>query len=203
MRITMTASSGKGACGLKSWIRGLVIFFILTVINALLVRYGELFKPGEFGLPGLYLAVGFMITFGLWFGLWGAVAAFSGYLLGAALPAGVPATAVIFIGLADLLQVLMSVVAFRSFDADPGLSTRRDLMIYLAFGWFLNNLVGALIGPGSLLLFGIIQPDRFLASFSDWLVGNLIVTLVVTTALLKLGTPIIRRGGIMVERYWC
>jgi hypothetical protein len=199
----MTAASGKGACGLKSGICGPGLFFVLTVINALLVRYGELFKPGEFGLPGLYLAVGFMITFGLWFGLWGVFAAFAGYLLGAALPTGVPATAVIFIGLADLIQVLIPVVAFRSFAADPGLGTRRDLLVYLAFGWLLNNLTGALIGSGSLVLVGSIPPDLFLASFSGWLVGNLIVTLVVTTALLRLGTPFIRRWGVMVERYWC
>ena len=199
----MTAASGTCACASRRMLRNLVIFGLLTVINALLVRYGELFKPGEFGLPGLYLAVGFMIAFGLWFGLWGAFAAFSGYLLGAALQAGVPATAGLFIGLADLVQVLLPVVAFQYFAADPGLSTRRDLLVYLAFGWLLNNLAGALIGPGSLLLFGIIQPALFLASFSGWLVGNLIVTLVVTTALLKLGTPFLRRRGIMVARYWC
>ena len=199
----MTAASGTCACASRRMLRNLVIFFLLTVINALLVRYGELFKPGEFGLPGLYLAVGFMIAFGLWFGLWGAFAAFSGYLLGALVPANVPAAVLLFIGLADLVQVLIPVVAFQYFAADPGLSTRRDLLVYLAFGWLLNNLAGALIGPGSLLLFGIIQPALFLASFSGWLVGNLIVTLVVTTALLKLGTPFLRRGGMMVERYWC
>jgi hypothetical protein len=199
----MTAASGTCACASKRMLRNLVIFGLLTVINALLVRYGELFKPGEFGLPGLYLAVGFMIAFGLWFGLWGAFAAFSGYLLGAFVPADVPTAVLLFIGLADFVQVLLPVVAFRLFAADPGLSTRRDLLVYLAFGWFLNNLVGALLGAGSLLLFGIIQPDLFLASFSGWLVGNLIVTLVVTTVLLKLGTPFVRRRGIMVERYWC
>ena len=184
-------------------LRNLVIFGVLTVINALLVRYGELFKPGEFGLPGIYLAVGFMIAFGLWFGLWGALAAFSGYLLGALVPADVPAAVLLFIGLADFLQVLIPVVAFQYFAANPELSTRRDLLVYLAFGWFLNNLVGALLGTGSLVLVGSIQPDLFMASFSGWLVGNLIVTLVVTTALLKLGTPLVRRRGIMVERYWC
>jgi len=184
-------------------LRNLAIFFVLTVINALLVRYGELFKPGEFGLPGLYLAVGFMIAFGLWFGLWGALAAFFGYLLGALVPADVPAAVLLFIGLADFVQVLIPVVAFQLFAADPGLSTRRDLLIYLAFGWFLNNLIGALIGSGSLLLVGIIQPNLFLASYFGWLVGNLIVTFMVTTVLLKLGTPLVRRRGIMVERYWC
>jgi hypothetical protein len=199
----MAAASGTCACASKRMLRNLGIFFMLTVINALLVRYGELFKPDEFGLPGLYLAVGFMIAFGLWFGLWGTFAAFSGYLLGAALPANVPATVGIFIGLADLVQVLIPVVAFQLFAADAGLSTRRDLLVYLAFGWLLNNLVGALLGACSFLLFGIIQPALFMASFSGWLVSNLIVTMAVTTALLKLGTPIIRRWGIMVERYWC
>lgn len=199
----MSDASGTCACASKCMLRNLMIFFVLTVINAVLVRYGELFKPGEFGLPGLYLAVGFMIAFGLWFGLWGALAAFSGYLLGALVPADVPAAVLVFIGLADFVQVLIPVVAFQLFAADPGLSTRRDLLVYLAFGWFFNNLVGALLGTGSLILFGIIQPNLFLASFSGWLVGNLIVTLVVTTVLLKLGTPFVRRGGIRVERYWC
>lgn len=199
----MSDASGTCACVPKCMLRNLVIFGMLTVINALLVRYGELFKPGEFGLAGIYLAVGFMIAFGLWFGLWGAFAAFSGYLLGALVPADVPTAVLLFIGLADFVQVLIPVVAFQFFVADPGLSTWRDLIIYLAFGWLLNNLVGALIGSGSLLLVGSIQPDLFMTSFSSWLVGNLIVTLVVTTVLLKLGTPLVRRRGIMVERYWC
>ncbi|HDS44820.1 MAG TPA: hypothetical protein ENN68_01775 [Methanomicrobia archaeon] len=199
----MTAAVRTRTCGSKRLVRNVLLFFVLTLINALLVRYGELFKPGEFGLSGIYLAVGVMIAFGLWFGLWGVLAAFAGYMLGASLPAGVPATVGIALSLADLIQVLIPVLAFQLFAADAALRSRQDLQVFLAFGWFLNNLLGALIGSGAVLLFGVITPEFFLTSFFDWLISNLIVTLIVTIALLRLGTPFVRSAGLFVERYWC
>jgi hypothetical protein len=199
----MTASVVACTCDSKRLVRNLALFCVLTLINALLVRYGELFKPDEFGLPGIYLAVGVMIAFGLWFGLWGVLAAFAGYLLGASLPAGVPATVSIALGLADLVEVLIPVLAFQLFAADAALRNRHDFKVFLAFGWLLNNLLGALIGSGALLLFGVNPPELFAASFSDWLLGNLIVTLIVTTVLLRWGTPFVRSAGLFVERYWC
>ncbi len=199
----MTAAVRTSTCDSKRLARNFALFCVLTLINALLVRYGELFKPGEFGLPGIYLAVGVMIVFGLWFGLWGVLAAFAGYLLGASLPTGVPFTVGIVLGLADLVQVLIPVLAFRLFAADAGLLSRHDLRVFLTFGWFLNNLLGALIGSGAVLLFGIVTPELFATSFAEWLLGNLIVTLIVTTLLLRRGTPLVRSAGLFVERYWC
>ena len=198
----MTAAVRTSTCDLKRLVRNLALLCVLTLINALLVRYGELFKPSEFGLPGIYLAVGVMIAFGLWFGLWGVLAAFTGYLLGASLPAGVPAMLGIALGLADVVEVLIPVLAFQLFAADAALRSRHDFQVFLAFGWLLNNLLGAFIGSGAVLLFGVIPPELFAASFFEWFLGNLIVTLIITTILLRLGTPLVRSAGLFVERYW-
>ncbi|MGC9444048.1 MAG: hypothetical protein ACP5E9_03830 [Candidatus Methanospirareceae archaeon] len=199
----MTAAVRTRTCDSKRLVRNLALFFVLTLINALLVRYGELFKPGEFGLPGIYLAVGVMIAFGLWFGLWGVLAAFAGYLIGARLPAGMLATVGIALGFADFVEVLIPVLAFQLFAANAALRSRRDFQVFLAFGWLINNLLGALIGSGAVLLFGVIPAELFPTSFFEWLIGNLIVTLLITTVLLRLVTPLVRSAGLFVERYWC
>ncbi|RJS78776.1 hypothetical protein CW713_09050 [Methanophagales archaeon] len=56
---------------------------------------------------------------------------------------GVPLNINLYWSLANLWQVLIPLIAFKRFDADIGLRTRRDFLIFLIFGWLLNNLVGA------------------------------------------------------------
>ena len=49
----------------------LAIFGVITLINAILARFGVIARPIGPGSSGLYISVAFMIAFALWFGGWG------------------------------------------------------------------------------------------------------------------------------------
>ncbi len=74
------------------------------------------------------------------------MAAYAGCFIGAGLLSGISADVSLFWSLADFWQVLIPLVAFRYFGADPALTSRRDLVIALFFGVLLNNLCGAVWG---------------------------------------------------------
>jgi hypothetical protein len=98
---------------------------------------------------------------------------------------GMPLTVNLYWSLADLWQVLIPLLAFRFSKVDAGLNTRRGLVFFLIFGWLFNNLAGAVWGSTMLAVGGVITGDAILKSFAGWFGGNLIVTIILTPALLK------------------
>ena len=179
-----------------------VILVIVTVINLLLARFGVIARPIGTGSSGLYFSVAFMIAFALWFGAWGVIAAYVGCFIGAGVFAGMPYTVNLYWTIADIWQVLIPLIAFKALDADVGLRTRRDLSVFLVFGWILNNVAGAGWGASMLALSGIASWNDVPNIFTGWLIGNLIVTITITPLLLRYLTPHIQRAGIYIERYW-
>ncbi len=143
-----------------------------------------------------------MIAFALWFGGWGVIAAYVGCFIGAGVLGGVPLNVNLYWSLADLWQVLIPLAAFKAFDADIGLRTRRDFLIFLIFGWLLNNLVGAGWGASMLAIGGIASWNDVSSIFAGWFIGNLIVTIVITPLLLRYITPHIQKAGVCVKKYW-
>ena len=195
----MNIGSGKKEKSLHTY---LVFLIIITAINSLLARFGVITYPVGPGSSGLYFSVAFMITFTLWFGAWGAIAAYIGCLIGAGMLAGMPLDVNIYWSLADLWQVLIPLMAFKTFDADVGLRTRRDFLIFLIFGWMLNNVVGAGWGASTLALGGIASWNDVPSIFLGWLIGNLIVTIAIAPLLLRYITPFIQKAKLDVRKYW-
>ena len=179
----------------------LIILVIVTAVNSLLSRFAVVSWSTAPGVAALYFAVAFMIPFTLWFGAWGAIAAYAGCVIGAGLFA-VPLTVNLYWSLADLWQVLIPLIAFRRFHADVSLKTRRDFLIFLIFGWLLNNLVGAIWGSTMLAAGGVYAWNSMLNTLLSWFISNLIVTIVITTLLLRYVTRLIVRRGLYVEGYW-
>ena len=181
--------------------RNLIILLVVAIINALLSHFAAVAWPSAPGIAALYFAVAFMIPFTLWFGAWGAIAAYAGCVIGVGLFT-MPLSVNLYWSLADLWQVLIPLVAFRRFHADVGLKTGRDFLIFLIFGWLLNNLAGAVWGSTMLSLGGISTWNSVPTTLVVWFAGNLIVTVVITTALLKYVTPYIAKPGLLVKEYW-
>jgi len=181
--------------------RNLIILVVVAIINALLSHFAAVAWPSAPGIAALYFAVAFMIPFTLWFGAWGAIAAYAGCVIGVGLFT-MPLSVNLYWSLADLWQVLIPLVAFRRFHADVGLKTGRDFLIFLIFGWLLNNLAGAVWGSTMLSLGGISTWNSVPTTLVVWFAGNLIVTVVITTALLKYVTPYIAKPGLLVKEYW-
>ncbi|MDO9034963.1 MAG: MASE1 domain-containing protein [Methanoregula sp.] len=178
------------------------LFFLLICINALLAKFAVFsFAEGP-GISSFYIVVALMIVFALWFGMWGAIAAYAGCFVGAGLLSGIPADINIIWSLADFWQVLIPLLAFRALRADPALTSRRDIVILLIFGVFLNNLCGALWGSLTLALAGLIPWNGFGSAFYACWMGNIIVILILLPLILYIFTPVVRTHELFVKSYW-
>ncbi len=95
--------------------------------------------------------------------------------------------------LADLWQVLIPLAAFKSLKADVALRSKRDFGVFLLFSVVLNNLAGASWGATMFLMSGQFPPADFTSVFSNWFLGNIVVTLLITLLLLRFVTPAVRK----------
>lgn len=180
----------------------LAIFPALVLINTILARFGVIARPIGLGSSGLYFSVAVMIVFALWFGGWGVIAAYLGCIVGAGWLGGMPCEINLYWSLADVWQVLIPLAAFKAFNADVGLRTKRDLAVFMGFGWLLNNSVGAAWGASTLALGGLALWSEVTSIFTGWLIGNLIVTAAIAPLLLRYGTPWIEEHELLVTGYW-
>jgi hypothetical protein len=175
----------------------------LIIIDIILARLSVVALPaGTPGISVIYIAVAFMILFTLWFGAYGAIAAYAGTLVGSGLLSQMSPVVAIYWSVAGLLQVLIPLVAFRTFEIDLALENRRDWTILILFGVLINNIVGAAWGAGTLAIGGIIQPAEIGGVLFMWLLGNIIVTLLIVPIALRRLTPKIAKSKLFVKYYW-
>ena len=172
---------------------------MITFLNTILARFGVIARPIGLGSSGLYFSVAFRLVFALWFGGWGVLAAYTGCYLGAGMLSGMPFDSNLYWSLADVWQVLIPLAAFKAFDANVGLRTKRDLSVFLGFGWLLNNLAVAAWGASTLALGGLAAWHDVPGIFSGWLGGNLVVTMAITPILLRYGTGYLRARKLLVH----
>lgn len=184
-----------------------ILTFILILINTVLAYASATLVPtNAAGIAYVFPAVAVMILFGLWFGGYGAFAAYVGTLVGSGVLvhenlAQNPQIAVLW-AVSGLLQVLIPLVAVRSFEVDislENLDSKRDLSIIILFGVIINNLIGAAWAAWSL---GILTPENIGSVFSAWLIGNVIVCLIIVPLGLKIFTPGVQRSRLYVKNYW-
>ena len=179
----------------------IAILTLVTIANIVLARFAALSTSNVAGVVTFYFAVAFMIAFTLWFGVWGAVAAYVGCVIGSGIPAGLPISVNLYWSLADLWQVLIPLAAFWLLRADVGLRSKRDFAVFAVFGLFLNNLVGALWGSAVFVLSGKFLAADFATLFSNWFLGNLVVTVLITPLLLRFVTPVITKKGWFMPKF--
>jgi len=180
----------------------------LIIIDTILARLSVVALPASasgvpvIGVSVIFIAVAFMILFTLWFGAYGAIAAYAGTLVGSGLLSSMPPGVAVYWSVAGLLQVLIPLVAFRTFEADLALENRRDWTILILFGVLINNIVGAAWGAVTLALGGVIQPGEIGGVLFTWLLGNVIVTLVIVPIALQRLSPKIMKSKLFVKNYW-
>jgi len=181
-----------------------ILTFVLILVDTVLAYASTTYIPSNTsGIAYIFPAVAFMILFTLWYGAYGAIAAYVGTLVGSGLLATEalaknPAIAVVW-AVAGLLQVLIPLIAARSFEIDLTLENRRDVSLIILFGVVVNNLVGAAWGAVTL---GLVEPGAMGSIFSSWLIGNVIVTLLIVPIALNVFTPKIQKSRFFVKRYW-
>ncbi|UGV40819.1 hypothetical protein J7W08_00250 [Methanococcoides orientis] len=180
------------------------IFLFLILANSLLSRFAVInftSSPAT-GVSNMYVAVAFMIVFALWYGIGGALAAYLGCIVGAGILADMPTSLNIIWSLADLWQVLIPLIAFSYFKVNLRLRTRRDVVYFLVFAVFLNNIIGASWGTYMLAINGIITYEELFLTFERWFTGNVIATILIVPFLLRYITPYIQQTESYVENYW-
>jgi hypothetical protein len=181
-----------------------ILTLVLIVVNTLIARFCVIALPGGVaGVSTLYFAVAIMILFTLWFGAYGAIAAYAGTLIGSGLlnPA-IPPVVAIYWSIAGLLQVLIPLVAFRTFKVDLTLENRRDWTLLLLFGVLINNSVGAAWGAWTLAFGNVIASSQIGSVFTLWLIGNIIVTIIIVPLALRHLTPKVQKSKLFVKYYW-
>ena len=167
---------------------------ILSIISVQLVPVLTL--PGA---SGLFLAAGFYVPFGLWFGLWGCLAAgISGFLL---VLTGTPITLAAFFFVADFLEALIPLIAFRTLKLDANLRDVRSLIGYTIFGIFFGSVTSSLIGPAGVIITAGLHPSVYWPTFVPWLIGDMIVIAVVGVPLLIAISPVIKKTSGYIKGY--
>lgn len=176
----------------------------LILLDTALAYASATFIPSNAaGIAYIFPAVAFMILFTLWFGGYGAIAAYAGTLVGSGLFASEPLAknpqiAVLW-AVAGLLQVIIPLVAIRSFEVDLALENRRDVSLIVIFAVIVNNIVGAAWGAWTL---GLLEPGGMMSIFTAWLIGNVIICLLLVPVCLKIFTPKVRKSRLFVQHYW-
>ena len=178
----------------------IALFFLLICINALVAKFVVFTFEIAPGVSLFYIVVASMIVFTLWFGLWGAGAAYIGCFIGAGLLSGIPWDISLYWSLADLIQVLVPLIAFRYTRADIALSNIRDLGILILSGVLINNLAGAAWGTLTLAWGGIIPSGEIISTVTRWWLGNAIVCAILLPLVLRVMTPVIRNHELFVTR---
>ena len=181
-----------------------ILTLVLIMVNTVIARLCVIALPGGVaGVSTLYFAVAFMILFTLWFGAYGAIAAYAGTLIGSGLlnPA-IPPVVAIYWSIAGLLQVLIPLVAFRTFKVDLTLENRRAWTLLLLFGVLINNLAGAAWGAWTLGFGNVIAASQIGSVFTLWLIGNIIVTIIIVPLALRHLTPKVQKSKLFVKYYW-
>jgi hypothetical protein len=170
----------------------LSLFFLLVYIQALGAKYCVFSFPLAPGVSSFYLVVAVMVAGAVWFGLWGVCAAYFGCVIGAGILSGFSPETALFWSVSDLIQVAVPYYVFKRFQADPGLITKKDVIVFILSGVLLNNLAGSLWGAWSLLVSGLISQNQFNVTFYGWFITNVLVSAVITPLLLLALTPWIR-----------
>ena len=186
--------------------------FLLLVIGLILVntllawfslQVSHLISPSlPNGVAAIYIAAAFMLVFALWFGMYGALAAYVGCFFGSGLLSGMPANVAIYFSLANLWQVLIPLAAFRIFNVNVGMESRRDLFHLVLFGVILNNVIGAAWGSAALAVGGIVDWSQVMSVFTSWLVGNALITIIIVPLVLHYCTSRVGKSKVFVKNYW-
>lgn len=180
----------------------IALFFLLICINALVAKFVVFSFQIAPGVSSLYAVVACMILFTLWFGIWGAGAAYIGCFIGAGLLSDISPEVAVFWSVADLVQVIIPLLAFRLAKSDPALLNGKNLVILIFFGCIINNLAGAVWGSWSLAAGGEIPWDALIPTLTGWFIGNFIVCIIILPPALYLITPFLRDHELYVRRYW-
>lgn len=144
--------------------------------------------------PIYFIAIAFMVVFGLWYGWRGVLAAYLGGFFGFLLTVHTSLEWTLIFSLCNGIQVAVPVIAFRLFKADAALKTVKDIGVFFLFGNVLNILAGGAYGTIILVMAGINHSDTLFSDFGMWVAGDMLLIFLISPVMLSLGTPYMRKN---------
>ncbi len=161
------------------------------------------------GVPvvsSVFLAIGFGIPFAIWFGGWAFVIAYLGNFIGAGLLAALPLPVALWFGTVDLLQLGLPMLLYRTLAKRFGVNPiGKDVYTIKGFVFFVlcavlpGNIIGGLYGNFILVATGIAPANTFGLGWFAWSLSNIIITLIVGSALLRYLGPVVERFGLTIR----
>jgi len=195
-----------GAPGLGQLVAVALATAIYTVLSWLAILTFPL--PGVPVVSSIFLAIGFGIPFAIWFGGWAFVIAYIGNFVGAGLLSTppLPLPVAMWFGTVDLIQLGLPMILYRllarRFGVNPigkDVYTVRGFIFFLLCAVLPNNIIGGLYGNFILMQSGLVPPKAFLFAWFIWSLSNVVVTLVIGSALLRTLGPITERFGLTIR----
>ncbi len=192
-----------GAPGLGQLVAVAVATAVYTVLSWLtLIGFPSPF----FGVSSVFIAIGFGIPFAIWFGGWAFVIAYIGNFVGAGLLTGTPLLVALPFGAADLIQLGLPMLLYRLLARRFGVSpigkdvyTPRGFLFFLLCAVLPNNIIGGLYGNFILVAGGLNKPELLIPGWFSWSLSNIIVTIVIGSALLSTLGPVVERFGLTIR----
>jgi len=186
----------------------LVAVAVATAVYTVLSWLSTFLPSGIPLVSSIFPAIGFGIPFGIWFGGWAFVIGYIGNFVGAGLIAAtpLPLPLALLFGTVDLIQVGLPMILYRTlarrFGVNPigkDIYTVKGFIFFILCGALPNNIIGGLYGNFLLVQTGVAPANTFWIGWFGWSLGNIIVTLIIGSILLKTLGPVIERFGLTIR----
>jgi hypothetical protein len=153
--------------------------------------------PGVPGGAGIWLPAGFYVAFSMWFGFWAALGGTiaSVVTMGAVFGFGIASIPLL---LTDFIEGIVPVLAFRAFRADPGLTRKRDWVLWIIIVPIASFLDGLWHHPTQ-ALFGATSWEFVPVGIISYTIGDSIAVYLIGTPLLKALTRYVKATPLYVE----
>jgi hypothetical protein len=181
----------------------IAIMVVVAAAVTLLGTFGIISFAAVPGVSAFYIAIGFSTAFCIWFGGWGVIGAAIGTTL-AGIIGGTPLPVVLLAAITDgLLEKVLAAWSVRGLGMDPRLLTKRDWLIYI-----LVCVLGVVVIPGAIFMawlaaFGVMPWNvAFTFGLTSYVVGDILVILIITTALLKGLSAFVMRTQFYIKGWW-
>lgn len=179
-----------------------------VIMTALFIGIGIV--VGTFG--SLAVPIGFVSAFwpgqavqavgAVWFGAWGIIAGVVFPIISNTISGSAPLPVSLAYIPGNAVQAGLAAWAMKHFHAHPALKTRRDWIIFIAFGVIAANFIGSLWGSAILLMFGLITAEAWPIVWVGWWIGNTIPGVIFGGILLKFVSPVIIDSKAFVKNWW-
>jgi hypothetical protein len=152
-------------------------------------------------LSTLYPGSGFYIAFGLWFGLWGAIGVYIGTMIGGII-FGWPLFIVVVFMLVNFITALLPKIVHKAIKYDLDLKDKKGWAAHIGFNAIVLSAITATWGTWMFVYFMKWITEAYWWPFwAGWFLGNVVVGIIIGSALLKLLSRFIVKTPLYVKSF--